>query len=90
MNGPYSYVSRYRDIGQGAEVFALAGPMLPISTTTYGQRYNVRGSINPILGAAAYSPKDGPQADIRGNGVYLAGDLALQALVDMKASNSGK
>lgn len=89
MNGPYSYVSRYRDIGQGAEIFALAGPMLPISATAYGERYNIRGSINPILGAQAYSPKFGPQADIKANGVYLAGDLALQALVEMKAKNSG-
>lgn len=85
MNGPYSYVSRYRDIGQGAEIFALAGPMLPISATTYGPRYNVGGSINPILGAQAYSPKSGPNADLRANGVYLAGDLSLQALVEFNA-----
>lgn len=89
MNGPYSYVSRYRDIGQGAEIFALAGPMLPISATAYGPRYNVGGSINPILGAQAYSPKEGPQVSLRANGVYMAGDLALQALVEMKAKNSG-
>lgn len=89
MNGPYNYISRYRDIGQGAEVFALVGPYLPRAMQTYGPRYNVRGSINPILGAQPYAPKEGPQADIRANGVYLAGDLALQALVDMKAKSSG-
>lgn len=84
-NGPYSYTSRYRDIGQGAEIFALSGPVIPISATAYGPRYNIRGSINPILGAAAYSPKFGPKVDIKANGVYLSGDLSLQALAEFNA-----
>lgn len=83
---PYQYIPGPSTLGIGVENMALVRPMPPIyGGFPYGPKYNVRGGISPFEGAAAISPKFGPTADLRANGVYLTrGQIALAALADLQ------
>jgi len=84
---PYSYVAGPNTLGIGVGNMALVRPMPPIyGGFPYGQKYNVRGSINPFEGAAQFpAPFNyGPKVDLRADGVYLSeGTIALAALADL-------
>lgn len=83
---PYKYRAGPNTLGIGVGNMALERPMPPIfGGFPYGAKYNIRGGISPFEGAAAYSPKAGPNIDLRANGVYLTdGTIALAALADLQ------
>lgn len=79
---------RYRQgpvaLGVGVSNMALEQPGRAIDADFYSPRYNVRGGISPC-GSMIGNPGtvSVPFNDLRANGVYLSGDIALQALIDL-------
>lgn len=74
-------------LGVGAEGMALLQTQsLPLTDGFMTPRYMVRGSLAPLQGAEVKFDRSVPTVDIRGNGAYLQGQLALQAL----AANANK
>lgn len=90
-NGPYTYIPGPNTLGIGIDNFALIRPGIATDEPNYGPRYNVRLSIAPCEGGQQFPlAPNGPSNDIRHNGVYLSGDMALQALADFNDQMSGK
>jgi hypothetical protein len=82
-NGPYEYIPGPNTLGIGIDNFALVRPGIATDEPNYGPRYNVRKSFAPLRGASQFPVNvSGPKNDLRHNGVYLSGDVALQALAD--------
>lgn len=91
MSGPFLYVTGATELGIGVDNQALAPLPVAPNYSTYGPRYNVRGDFAPLRGAGQFPlTKSVTTTDLRANGVYLSGGLALQALTDFnKANNLG-
>lgn len=88
-NSPYSYRAGPNTLGIGVENMALLRPGVAVDQPNYGPRYEVRGSINPFMGGAFYPvAPHGPYISLRADGVYLSGQMALQALADFEKANS--
>lgn len=88
MNGPYNYRAGPNTLGIGVENMALVRPPITVDPPIYGPRYNVRNSFSPLVGAAQFPfVQSVPFVGLRGHGVYLSGDMALQALTDFNKSN---
>jgi len=88
MGWPYNYRAGPNTLGIGVDNMALERNPIAVDFSTYGPRYNVRGDFSPFLGAAQFpTAVYGPTTDIRANGVYLLGAMALQALTDFNKSN---
>jgi hypothetical protein len=87
-NGPYRYRAGPDRLGIGVDNMALERPPIASDFSTYGPRYNVRGDFAPFRGAAQFplAPLV-PNVGLRANGVYLSGDMALQALTDFNKAN---
>lgn len=85
--GPYRYRAGPAALGVGVENLALEMPGRAIDADFYSPRYNVRGSISPRFLTVPNTGQRLPEYDLRGNGVYLSGDIALAALVE--AQNKG-
>lgn len=85
VGGRYKYRPGPVGLGVGVSNMALEQPGRAIDPDFYSPRYNVRGDLRTLLPA---SPNPGapsvPAFDLRQNGVYLSGDMALQALIDMQ------
>lgn len=89
MNGPYNYRAGPNTLGIGVDNLALERQPIAIDFNFNSPRYNVRSAFAPFEGAGQFPLTNiGPVTDIRANGVYLSGSLALQALTDFKKSNN--
>lgn len=87
-NGPYNYIAGPDRLGIGVDNMALVRPPIATDFSTYGPRYNVMRDFAPFLGASQFPlAVYGPKTDLRANGVYLSGSLALQALTDFNKAN---
>lgn len=90
-HGPYSYIPGPNTLGIGIDNLALQRPGIPIDEPIYGERYNVRMSLSPLCGAMQYPlAPSGPSNSLRQNGVYISGDMALQALADFEKEMNRK
>lgn len=83
VGGRYRYRPGPVGLGVGVSNMALEQPGRAIDADFYSPRYNVRGALVTTL---PMSPNPGapsvPAFDLRGNGVYLSGDMALQSLIE--------
>ena len=83
---PYFYRPGPDRLGIGVDNFALERPGIPVDEPIYGSRYNVRKSFAPLMGGSQFPLAPAvPAVDLRANGVYISGDMALQALADFNA-----
>lgn len=88
MNGPYNYRAGPERLGIGVDNMALERQPIAVDAPNYGPRYNVHGSFSPLAGAAQfpYAPI-GPMVSTKGHGVYMSGDMALDALTNFNKAN---
>lgn len=88
MGWPYRYRAGPDTLGIGVDNMALERNPIAVDYSTYGPRYNVQRDFAPFLGAAQFpiAPQV-PKVGLRANGVYMSGDLALQALTDFNKAN---
>lgn len=85
---PYTYRAGPDRLGIGVDNMALNRNPIAVDFNTYGPRYNVQRDFAPLRGAAQFPLYvSGPMNDLRANGVYLSGSLALQALTDYNKAN---
>lgn len=88
-NTPYHFRPGVRGIGIGAENMALIQPTtLPVDSI-YAPRYNVQRSMYSYSGGALKLAQELPFVSVKGQGVYLSGEMAMQALVDFNNSMGG-
>lgn len=89
MFGPYQYRFGPNTLGIGVDNMALERPGIAIDNPNYGSRYAVLASFSPCEGGQQFPLTNiGPTNDLRHNGVYMSGDLALMALADFNKSLS--
>lgn len=81
---PYKFRWTPDNRGIGTDALAFEQPGIAIQQNFNLPRYNVRGEIGPYEGGYVKLAQDVPSVSLRGDGVYLAGDLQLQALVDFE------
>jgi hypothetical protein len=83
--GPANATPRYRagpvGLGVGVSNLALEQPGRAVDADFYSPRYMVRGSISPRMPTLPNPGQFLPATDLRANGVYLSGDMALAALI---------
>ena len=87
---PYSYKEGRACYGIGVDNMALVRPHGPVPGGTYSPAYNVRRSVNLLSPAFVLESPSYPYVDLRGNGVYLSGDIVLGSLSDPESGNNGK
>ncbi len=80
----FRYKNTPDNIGVGVENIALSRPHGPVMGGTYGPAYNVRKSVDILSKGFVQLAQDLPTVDLRANGVYLSGEMALQALSDFE------
>lgn len=77
---------RYRvgpaTLGVGVSNLALEQMGRAVDADFYSPRYNIRGSISPRLATLPNTGQRLPATDLRANGVYLSGDMALAQLIE--------
>lgn len=89
MNGPYDYIPGPNTLGIGVDNMALVRRPIAVDMPNYGPRYNVTRSFAPLTGGAQFPlAVSGPMVDLRANGVYISGDMALAALTDFNKENN--
>lgn len=76
-------------IGVGVEGLGLMKPQTDPIYAPYDRRHSVRGALVPTGEGINKLVQDFQPVSIRGNGVYLSGQMALQALAQFQ-SNGGK
>lgn len=85
IGGHYRYRPGPVGLGVGVSNMALEQPGRAIDADFYSPRYNVRGSLNPVAPMIANpGVVSVPFNDLRANGVYLSGDIALQSLIEQR------
>lgn len=84
-NGPYRYRAGPANLGVGVDNLALEQPGRAIDADFYSPRYNVRGQINLRFPTFANTGQYLPEYDLRGNGVYLSGDMKLAGLLEAES-----
>ena len=85
----YNYIATPNTLGIGVDNLAFVRPPIATDFNTYGKRYNVRSDIRPLEGAGQFPLYvSGPTVDLRANGVYLSGEMALGALTEYKRANN--
>jgi hypothetical protein len=83
-NGTFNYRPGPSTLGVGVSNLALEQPGRAVDSDFYSPRYNVRRGM--VIGFPTV-PNTGqflPENDLRANGVYLSGDIALQGLIDLQ------
>lgn len=90
MKPLYQYTPGPATLGIGVGNLGLAQPQtLPLLNYTGGGR-PVRRDLAPLATTPqVFAPQTVTPVSLRGNGVYLSGQVVLQALTDFKA-NGGK
>jgi len=85
---PYGYIRTPDNLGQGAEIYALVQPGLPPRSSSTNQRSLVRKQFQiTSIGNPPANLQSLPVTDLRANGVYLSGQMELQALSDFQKGN---
>jgi len=85
----YRYIATPNTLGIGVDNLAFVRPPIATDFNYDSRRYNVRADIMPLEGAGQFPLYNiGPMTDLRANGVYLSGQLALGALTDFKRANN--
>jgi hypothetical protein len=88
FSGKYSYRPGPSTLGVGVSNLALEQPGRAVDADLYSPRYNVRRHM--VLGFPTV-PNTGqylPETDLRANGLFLSGDVALQGLIDLQNSKA--
>jgi hypothetical protein len=85
----YGYIPGPNTLGIGVDNFALQLPYTNPMWSIYGPRYNVQRDLAPLTGGYQKLAQDLPNVDLRADGVYLSGQIALQALSDFNNQNKG-
>jgi hypothetical protein len=80
----YNFIRTPENRGVGTGAMALARPQTDPIQSLYGPRYNVQRHLGPSAPAFMKWRNQVVPVSILGNGSYLQGQLALQALVDME------
>lgn len=83
-NGPYEYLPGYTGFGVGSENESFQRPTTIPIDSQYGPRYNVKGNIAPQSPGYLKMGQSLVPVDLKGQGVYFSGDIALQALSDFQ------
>lgn len=76
-------------IGTGVERLGFDKPQTDPIYAPYDRRHTVRGDLNPVNEGTMKLVQDFQSVSLRGNGVYLSGQMALQALAQFQ-QGSGK
>jgi hypothetical protein len=76
--------------GVGTSNLAYERNQTPPIYSLYGPRYNVQKTLAPTAGARMKLAQDVPIVSIEGNGSFMQGQMALQALVDTAAEQAKK
>jgi hypothetical protein len=84
----YNFFRTPPDRGVGTGNDALAKPQTDPTYSIYGPRYNVQRSFIVTKPAHFKANQDVPFVPIEGNGAYIAGQYALQALTQTKKGAS--
>lgn len=85
IGGHYRYRPGPVGLGVGVTNMALEQPGRAVDADFYSARYNVRAGIAPTASMVANpGAVSVPYYDLRQNGVYLSGDIALQALMEQR------
>ncbi len=87
---PYLYVDNPRDIGVGVANLAPVQPGLAYSADQYAPRYNIRRNMEILEGGYGAPIPSYPETDLRANGVYLSGDIALASLVEFESARENQ
>lgn len=82
MVRPFSYRAGPDNLGVGVENLALVSNGRPNEASFYSPRYDVRREMKPYIPVLPNIGQSLPAADLRQNGVYLSGDMALAQLVE--------
>jgi len=80
----YKYKQNQTGLAIGSDGLALLRPHGPILGGTYGPRYNVKRNIDILRPAFIQEGQALPSIDLRGQGAYLSGEMALQKLSDFE------
>jgi len=81
---PYRFVDRFDNIGIGVEDMGFTQPTtLPVDSI-YAARYNVQMTLAPQAPGYLKQQQNLVPVGLRANGVYMSGELALQALVEFE------
>ena len=93
----YGYKNNPVGLGIGVEKLGFQQPTtLPIDSI-YAARYNVRETLDPYSGAGLirgvnlhgqFRQSEIVDVSLRGNGLYFAGDLALEALIEFEKAKA--
>lgn len=80
----YKYVAGITGFGVGTGNQAFQRPTTIPVNQFYSERYNVKGAINPQAPGYVKMGQSLVTVDLKGQGVYFAGDMALQQLSDFQ------
>ena len=87
--GPYSYRVGPNTLGIGVDNIAFADYRIATDEPIYGPRYNVHRSFSPCDAAAQFPlAASGPHIDLKADGVYMNGSIAMQMLTQFNKSNN--
>ena len=87
MGFPYSFKRGFNGFGIGVEDLGFERPTSIPANTFYGSRYNVRKTLEPQAPGYVLQGQSLVSVDLKGDGAYFAGAMAMQALSDF---NRGK
>lgn len=80
----YNFIRGPENLGVGTGAMALVRPQTNPVQSIYGARYNVQRHYGPQAPAFMKWGNQVVPVSILGNGSYLAGQIALQALTDLE------
>ena len=86
-NSPYGFRQGYNGFGIGIEDLGFERPTTIPANTFYGPRYNVRNCVEPQAPGYVLQGQSLVSVDLKGDGAYFSGAMAMQALSDF---NKGK
>lgn len=84
IGGNYRYRAGPNTLGIGVENLALEQPGRAVDQDFYSPRYNVKGSLYTHFPTVPNIGQSLPAYDLRADGVYLSGAIAMQSLIDMQ------
>lgn len=88
MAYPYDFVKKLGNVGVGVENLGFLPPStLPLYDGWMRARYRVRGQLDPQAPGFVKSSQQFQPVSLLGNGSYLQGQLALQALAQLTGGN---
>lgn len=87
------FAYRYRPgipsgVGVGVGYLGLDKPQSDPIYAPYDRRHTVRGDLGPVNEGGMKLVQDFQQISLRGNGVYLSGVMALQALAQFDSGST--